>query len=178
MDLYKKRPAPIVSIVGKSNSGKTTLLEKLIIELKSRGRKVGIIKHYAHNGIEVDKPGKDTWRFARMGADAVALVSAQKMFLLRKDDSEMSLMTAAEMLGSVDIILTEGYRWEKMPKIEIVRKANDIELYCSSEELIAVVSDVHFDVQVPCFGLNDINEWSDLIEEQLEKSRVNSENER
>ncbi len=169
------RSVPVVSIVGRSNSGKTTLVEKLICELKKRGKKVGTIKHHAHNDMEVDKPGKDTWRFTQAGANAVALISSHKMFLLRSDDSEMPLRAAVEMLGQVDVVLTEGYRWEEMPKVEVIREANDAELLCSPDELIAIVSDIRFDVGIPCFKLDDISELSNLIEKQIERLRTSGE---
>jgi molybdopterin-guanine dinucleotide biosynthesis protein MobB len=73
---------PIVSIVGRTNSGKTTLIEKLIPELKKRGYKVGVIKHTKHQ-FEIDHPGKDTWRMTKAGADTVVIVSDKKLAMIR-----------------------------------------------------------------------------------------------
>jgi molybdopterin-guanine dinucleotide biosynthesis protein B len=165
MDL-QNTGAPIFSIIGKSNSGKTTLLEKLIAELKRRGHRVGVIKHHAHNRIQIDKRGKDTWRHAQAGADAVALVSPQKAFVLHKTEQEMPLQTVAAMLGEVDILLTEGYSWADTFKIEVVRSANGYGgPTCSPAELDALVTDRFFDTDIPCFGLEDIEELADFLEQ-------------
>jgi molybdopterin-guanine dinucleotide biosynthesis protein B len=167
MDLKKSGP-PIFSIIGKSNSGKTTLLEKLIAELKKRGYKVGVIKHHAHSGIEIDKSGKDTWRHTQAGADAVALVSPRKAFVIRTTENEMHLQKVATMLGEVDILLTEGYSWADTLKIEVVRSANNNgELTRSPAELGALVTDKSFDIDVPCFGLEEIEKLADFLEQRL-----------
>jgi molybdopterin-guanine dinucleotide biosynthesis protein B len=81
---------PVISIVGRSNCGKTTYLEKLISEMKRRGYKVGIIKHDVH-GFEIDQPGKDTWRHAQAGADVVCISSPQKMAMIKQVKQELSL---------------------------------------------------------------------------------------
>jgi molybdopterin-guanine dinucleotide biosynthesis protein B len=161
---------PIFSIIGKSNSGKTTLLEKLIAELKKRGYKVGVIKHHAHNKIEVDKRGKDTWRHTQAGADSVALVSPKKTFIVRKTENEMHLHTVAMMLGEVDVLLTEGYSWADTLKIEVVRDSNnDGKLTRSPAELGALVTDKSFDIDIPCFGLEEIEKLADFLEQRLSK---------
>ncbi|MCU0489929.1 MAG: molybdopterin-guanine dinucleotide biosynthesis protein B, partial [Anaerolineales bacterium] len=74
--------APILSIIGKSNSGKTTLLEKLIPELRQRGYRVATIKHHAHAGFEIDQPGKDTWRHAQAGSQVVVITAPDKLALI------------------------------------------------------------------------------------------------
>ena len=145
---------PIVAVVGKSDAGKTTFLEKLIKELKSRHIKVGTIKHDVH-GFDIDKPGKDTWRHAQAGADAVIISSPAKVALIKKMEEEMSLDQAAALISDMDIILTEGYKSSYKPKIEINRTAHSAELLCTPGELIAVVSDAEWQVGVPVFGLDD-----------------------
>jgi molybdopterin-guanine dinucleotide biosynthesis protein B len=157
-----KKP-PVVAIVGKSDAGKTTFLEKLIRELKVRNIKVGTIKHDAH-GFDIDKPGKDTWRHAQAGADAVAISSPSKVAVIKKVKKEMSIDQVAELISDVDIILTEGYKRSAKPKIEINRMAHGSELLCAPDELIALVSDAEWDIGVPVFDLDDASGVADLLE--------------
>jgi len=98
---------PIISIVGKSEVGKTTLLERLIAELKGRGYRIGTIKHDTH-GFEIDKPGKDSWRHARAGSDAVLISSSEKLALIKRVDRERTLDELLAYMGDVDLVLTEG----------------------------------------------------------------------
>jgi molybdopterin-guanine dinucleotide biosynthesis protein B len=153
---------PIVAVVGKSDAGKTTFLEKLIKELKVRNIKVGTIKHDAHD-FDIDKPGKDTWRHARAGADAVAISSPSKVAVIRKVEEEMSIDRVAELIGDVDIVLAEGYKRSAKPKIEINRMAHSSELLCAPEELVALVSDAEWDIGVPVFGLDDASGVADVL---------------
>ena len=158
---------PFVSIVGKSNVGKTTFLEKLIRELKGRGYRVAIIKHDCHE-FDIDHPGKDTWRMAKAGSDVVVISSPNKMAIIKRTDQEFSLdQLEAQIMGGVDIILTEGYKRGDKPKIEISRKAVGNQLLCSKEELLAVVTDQHFDIDVPYFGLDDACGVADYLAEHV-----------
>ena len=156
---------PIVAVVGKSDAGKTTFLEKLIKELKRRNIKVGTIKHDVH-GFEIDKPGKDTWRHSQAGADAVIISSPAKVALIKKVEEEMSLDQAAELINDMDIILTEGYKRSDKPKIEINRSAHSAELLCAPGELIALVSDAEWQVGVPVFDLDDAPGVAGLLQEK------------
>lgn len=157
----------IIAITGKSGSGKTTLMEKLIPELRRRGLRAGTIKHHVHEGFEIDYPGKDTWRHAQAGSECVVLASPTKVAMIRRVERELSLdEVAAEMLA-VDIILAEGYHWSEKPKIEVVRKAHSRELRCDPQELLAIVTDLDFDLDVPCFGLEDAAGLADLIHERF-----------
>ncbi len=157
----------IISIVGKSKSGKTTLLEKLIPELKRRGYRVGTIKHHKHSEFEVDKPGKDTWRHARAGAHGVALVAPGKMFLVRETEGEIPLEEVAAMMGPVDILLTEGFRWAATPKIEIVRNTDGEPPLCSPTEVLAFVTDQPPGGDALCIGLDEVEKVADLIESKF-----------
>jgi molybdopterin-guanine dinucleotide biosynthesis protein B len=153
---------PVVVLAGTSGTGKTTFLAKLIRELKSRKITVGTIKHHDRD-FEIDKPGKDTWRHAQAGADAVALSSPSKVALIRKVEEELSLDQVAELIGKVDIILVEGYKRADKPKIEIHRKAHSRELLCAPEELIALVSDGEWNLTIPVFHLEDASGVADLL---------------
>lgn len=156
---------PIVAVVGYSDSGKTTFLEKLIPCLKRRGVKLAVAKHDTH-GFEMDKPGKDTWRLREAGADVVAISSPRRMAMIVSDlDREMTLEEVAELAGSmVDLVLTEGYKSSNHPKIEVFRHSQGREkLLCDPRELMAVVSDVPHPVESPQFGLEDAEGVADLL---------------
>ena len=155
---------PVVSVVGYSNSGKTTLLVKIIKELKSRGVKVATIKHH-HKDVDIDKPGKDTWRHTQAGADTVVLASPAKVAIIENTPREMSLDEITEKISGVDIIITEGFKQEKKPKIEVYRSSVHEHLITPVEELLAVASDVEF-AGIPCF---DINEPGALVELLMDK---------
>ena len=166
---------PIISVVGKSGVGKTTLLEKLIAELKRRGYRVGTIKHDAH-GFEIDKPGKDSWRHAQAGSDAVLISSPEKLALIKRLNGERSLDELLAYMGDVDLVLTEGYKSGDKPKIEVSRQARGQELLCHEEELLALVTDQPFDLDVPQFEHGDVVGLADLIEKEhlmsFKKERV------
>jgi molybdopterin-guanine dinucleotide biosynthesis protein MobB len=160
---------PVVSIVAKSGTGKTTLLEKLIAELKRRGYRVGAIKHDAHS-FDIDREGKDSWRLTRAGADTMLITSPDKLALVKqyRSDQEPSLAeSAAVYCRDVDIVLTEGFKRSSMPKIEVHRRKRSDELLCRGEEhdptLIAVASDSALEVDVPLYDINDAKGLCDLI---------------
>ncbi len=154
---------PVVSVVGRSNVGKTTFLEKLIRELKRRGHRVGTIKHYEHD-FEVDQPGKDSWRHAQAGSDVVVISSPHKLALIRRMNEELPLAEIVATMLPVDIVLTEGYKREDRPKIEVFRQALGSKLLCAQHELIAVVTDRLFAIPVPQFELDDACGVADLLE--------------
>jgi molybdopterin-guanine dinucleotide biosynthesis adapter protein len=160
---------PVISVVGKSNVGKTTLVEKLIKEIKSRGYKVATVKHDVH-GFDIDVPGKDTWRHAQAGSDIVVISSPQKLAMISKVEEELSLDQVCERISGVDLIMTEGYKRETKPKIEVFRKGVYDELLCSPDELIAIATDVEFDLGVPCYGLDDAQGLVDRIVELFLRS--------
>lgn len=162
---------PIISVVGKSNVGKTTFVEKLLPELKRRGYRVATVKHDVH-GFDMDRPGKDSWRHAQAGSDVVVVSSPQKLALLRSMDHDATLPEIGHLIGdSVDIILTEGYKREEAPKIEIHRKEVSSDLLCSARELVALVTDEKMGIAAPQFGLDDAAGVADLLEERFLSNR-------
>jgi molybdopterin-guanine dinucleotide biosynthesis protein MobB len=166
---------PVVSIVAKSGTGKTTLLEKLIGELKRRGYTVGAIKHDAHK-FEIDREGKDSWRLTQAGADTMLITSPAKVALVKqnRDGIEPPLAEAvATYCGDLDIVLTEGFKKSSMPKIEVHRRERSDRLLCRDEEhdpqLIAVASDSTLNLDVPVYDINDAVGLCDLIERRFLK---------
>jgi molybdopterin-guanine dinucleotide biosynthesis protein MobB len=160
----RTRAIPIISIVGRSGVGKTTLVEKLIGELKRRGRRVATIKHDTHT-FEIDQPGKDSWRHAQAGSDVVVIAAPERLAMIRRLDQELSLDQIASLIADVDIILTEGYKRGNAPKIEVSRRQRGSGLVSPPEELVAIASDQSYpELAVPRFELDDIVGLTDLIE--------------
>ena len=162
---------PIISIVGKSDSGKTTLIEKLVPELTRRGHRVATVKHDVH-GFEVDREGKDSWRHKKAGAHTVVISSPEKVALIRDVERDLSLGEIRDkLIRDVDLILSEGYKRDVQPKIEIFRKEKHQELLCAKEDnLIAIVTDQTFNIGVPCFDLEDMKGLSSFIEKEFLKA--------
>lgn len=155
---------PVVSFVGNSGVGKTTFLEKLIREFKSRGYRVAAIKHDAH-WFEIDYPGKDSWRLTQAGSDVTIISSQGKMALIERPVAERTLSDLVDMVKDrVDIVLTEGYRGAAASKIEVSRRAHSHVLTARLDDLIAVVTDQAFDYQVLQFGLDDADQVADFLE--------------
>lgn len=158
---------PILSIIGKSNSGKTTLLEKLIPELKRRGYRVATIKHHAHAGFEIDQPGKDTWRHAQAGSQVVVITAPDRLALIEQLERELSLDEVAARISGVDIILTEGFKSAGKPAIEVLRAGRGLERVGEPGQLVAIASDVKLEAAVPVLDLNDAAEIADFVIREL-----------
>ncbi len=151
---------PVLSIVGKSNSGKTTLVEKLIARLTAKGLRIASIKH-SHHQPEMDSPGKDSWRHKQAGAAASFLIGPQQMMMVADIEEELNPnLLASRYCDGFDLVLVEGYNTLPGAKIEVLRAARSTTLRCAPDELMAVVTDVD-DLQldlhrdVPRFGLDD-----------------------
>ena len=155
----------LISIVGKSNSGKTTLIEKLIMVLSERGYKVGTVKH-AHSRFDIDTKGKDSWRHKNAGAYATLLISDSNVALIRDDITPYTEKIEKYLDGEVDIILVEGFKKQDLPKIEIFRteSGHKYPMFLSDKNLIAFVTNSHHKAEVPTFGTEDISELVDFIE--------------
>ncbi|MFO7666543.1 MAG: molybdopterin-guanine dinucleotide biosynthesis protein B [Desulfobacterales bacterium] len=157
---------PIISIVGKSESGKTTLIEKLIRELKKRGYRIGTVKHALH-GFQIDREGKDSFRHKAAGADTVIVISPESIAMV-KNGGDGTLDSVAGYFSDIDLVITEGYKREKKPKIEVFRKERHKEPLCRDDDnLIALVTDDDIDLSVPKFELADIKGLADLIEKKF-----------
>ncbi len=157
---------PLISIIGASKSGKTTLLEKLIPELKRRGYRVATIKHHFHPGFEIDQPGKDTWRHAQAGSDQVIISAPDKIASIKHLEKELSLDDIVAQIEDVDIILTEGYKSAGKPSIEVLRQEIGLEHIADESQLIAIASDVAVPSSLPVFDINNPNPIVDFIEQR------------
>lgn len=131
---------PVVVIVGKDKSKKSCLMEALITELKARGMKVGALKYHKHGDFEIDIEGKDTWKYAKAGADTVAISSSVKFAVITKVSAEPDIDDIIETnFADCDIVLADGFTLSDKPRIIIVDRVEDIELFKHGCHVIAVV---------------------------------------
>jgi len=153
----------VICIVGRSQSGKTTLIEKLIPVIKNKGYRIGTIKH-SHHIFDFDKSGKDSWRHKDAGAETVIIASPGKIAMV-KNDHLGSLESLLDYFGDLDLVITEGYKGARQPKIEVVRAARHHDaLLREDEHLVAVVTDSDLEIELPVFGLEDVENLADFIE--------------
>ncbi len=156
----------VFGIVGMSGSGKTELLVKLIPELKSRGIEVSTIKHTHHN-VELDSPGKDSYRHRHSGAKQVMISSAKRWALVHelRETSEPTLRDLIEKFDAVDLLLVEGFKREGHKKIEVFRKNYKQELLSPGDKtILAVAGDGPIDgLKVPLIDLNNVPAIADFI---------------
>jgi molybdopterin-guanine dinucleotide biosynthesis protein B len=164
----EKRAIPVVSIVGRSSTGKTTLIERLIPILRGMGLKVATIKHM-HHGFEMDIPGKDTYRHKAAGAEIVVISSPKRIALMEDLRDELGLEEVIDRyIKDADIVVTEGYKKEDVPKIEVYKADNGIEpLWKDDRSIIAIVADRPIDLPVPVFLRDDIVGVADFIVRRL-----------
>lgn len=169
---------PLVAVVGRSESGKTLLVEQLIVEFKRRGYKIAALKHSHCGVIEIDQPGKDTWKFAQAGSDAVCISSPRKLALIKKSDHDLRIDEVLPVIGpEFDLVLVEGFKKSKLHKIEVHRKELGNDLLCSPEELSAIVTDGPLDTpladsyKVPILSWADTAAVADFIEKNFMSNR-------
>jgi len=156
----------VVSFVGRGSlSGKTTVIERVIAELKRRGRILTVVKHGIHMQVP-DKEGKDTFRFARHGADRVMMFSDDSLFMYENKPPDVEYLVGMAARG-VDIVLVEGFKAGPFRKIEVFNsRVYETPLYLEhpNPDYVALVSDKQLEVPIPCFGFEDISALCDLIE--------------
>lgn len=160
--------AAIVSFIGKSNSGKTTLLEKVISELTSRKYRIATIKHTAEEAT-LDTPGKDTWRHLRAGSKATAIGSDKRIVLIKPVKRKSTVEEMARLLGEdYDIIITEGFKQGPYPKIEVHRKEIGTPL-TDIRNLVAIATNEPLETDVRQFSIDDPISIADFIENEYIK---------
>ncbi|MCF8130392.1 MAG: molybdopterin-guanine dinucleotide biosynthesis protein B [Deltaproteobacteria bacterium] len=165
--MNKMNQPPIVSVVGYSGAGKTTLMEKLIGELTRRGYRVGSIKHDVH-GFEMDKPGKDSWRHKQAGASTTLISSPHQIGMVMDVDHDHSPDELKKFFNNVNIILTEGYKKQDRPKVEIFRSQIHHEPLCRNDDnIVAIMSDIPVDLKTRRFTLEDVGGLVDFLVERF-----------
>jgi molybdopterin-guanine dinucleotide biosynthesis protein MobB len=155
---------PVVSIVGESDTGKTSLIEKIIPELTRRGYRVATIKHHNHR-FDIDHEGKDSWRHKQAGACLTVLSSPGRVAVVEDVEKDHTIVELRDRyIHNADIILTEGFKRNSHPKIEVFRADRKKDLISRGDEnLLAVAGDEPPPVDVPCFGGHDVMGIVNLI---------------
>ncbi|MEA3309267.1 MAG: molybdopterin-guanine dinucleotide biosynthesis protein B [Chloroflexota bacterium] len=159
---------PCLGVIGRSNSGKTTLLEKLIGELTRRGYRVAVLKHTRHPGVQTDLPGKDTRRLWEAGAVHTTFLTPDRLVQTQRYAEEPQLARVLAGIRDVDLILIEGYKRSAFPKIEVVRAARDPHPLPGIAGRIAYVTDLPaLAGDLPLFELNAIEPLVAFVENYL-----------
>ncbi|MEN8892746.1 molybdopterin-guanine dinucleotide biosynthesis protein B [Planktotalea arctica] len=153
----------IYGVVGWKNAGKTGLMERLVSEISSRGFSVSTVKH-AHHSFDVDHPGKDSYRHRAAGAREVLLASRNRFALMHEleGEEEPSLSALLGMLAPVDLVLVEGYKRDKHPKIEAHRAETGNPLI-ADETVRAFAADSALERDRPVFDLDATAQIADFI---------------
>lgn len=155
---------PVIAFAAYSGAGKTTLIEKLIRELKHRGLRLAVLKHDGHS-FEIDHEGKDSQRFTKAGADITVISSAEQTAFVQQGN--FSLKEVLDMIHDVDLILVEGYKKEPLPQIGMARMAAGQGFTADLSRFEAIVTDYAVETTIPCFGFEDIKEIADFILEKM-----------
>ena len=174
------RPAPAIAFIGYQNAGKTTLVEKVIAELTTRGLRVGSVKHHGHHGFDIDVPGKDSWRHARAGSRHVGLVCETRYAEYADTDTELPLPAMLARFTDVDVVIVEGYKTAGLPNVVVARSGvdrlrqetslnlvdeNTVALACND----AMASRVH--LNLPVIDINDAVAVADAVQAWMEGIR-------
>ena len=159
----------IIAFVGRSQTGKTTLIKNLIPELIARGYKVGVIKNCAH-GFSLSPEGKDTWQFIQAGAEGVTMRGPDRLAWLEKTQKANNSLKkiANNLFANYDLVLVEGGHQEMdIAKIVVLRKGISEDIICSQDEVIAVVSDGGEIAGKPVFHPTDISQIASFLEKGI-----------
>ena len=154
----------VYGVIGWKNSGKTSLMERLVAEITGRGFSVSTVKH-VHHTVDLDQPGKDTFRHRQAGAREVVLASADRLaILVEHRGPEPELPAVLARMAPVDLVLVEGYKRDAHPKVEVWRAETGHPLIQPGDSLVrAVATDAALTLPVPVLDLNDTAAVADFI---------------
>ena len=156
--------ATIISIAGKQNAGKTTLIKDLIPKLKEHGYRVGTLK-YNIRKFDIDHEGKDTYKYSSSGADSVAISTQSEFVVMKKTAKPLTLQEIIEAhFSDVDVVLVEGYREDGYPRVRIIDPQDTNAVKTDSENELLLVNEK---TENSCFSINGINRARDFIEKSL-----------
>lgn len=163
----------VMQLVGFSDSGKTTLLTKLIPLLQGEGLRVGVIKHDGGHDFELDQPGKDTWRYREAGASLVAISSQTKTAIIEQQPLPLEQLVERMAQAGADLVLVEGFKQAGYPKLLLVRKQEDRELLDTLANVAAIVSWGELEhAALPVFPLDDAEAIASFIKQRSGESRT------
>jgi molybdopterin-guanine dinucleotide biosynthesis adapter protein len=154
----------VYGVIGWKNSGKTSLMERLVSEISERGFSVSTVKH-VHHTVDLDQPGKDTYRHRQAGAREVVLASADRLaIMVEHRGPEPELPAVLARMAPVDLILVEGYKRDAHPKVEVWREETGHPLIQPGDPLVrAVATDASLSLPVPVLDLNDTRAVANFI---------------
>ncbi|HEV7393544.1 MAG TPA: molybdopterin-guanine dinucleotide biosynthesis protein B [Burkholderiales bacterium] len=159
----------IFGFAGYSGSGKTTLIEKLIPIFTARGLSVSLIKH-AHHTFDVDQPGKDSYRHRKAGCTEVLVTSSRRWALVHelRGAPEPTLAEQVKRVSPCDLLLVEGYKRERIPKLEVYRgTTGEPLLHPHDESVVAIATDTRVNTTLPQFDLNAPEQVADFVLQHL-----------
>jgi len=160
---------PTFSLVGRSNSGKTTLIEKLVHHFKERGYRVAVIKH-THHDFSFDKKGKDSYRHREAGADAVIITNDHKIGMTADLPEALTPLEAgtAFLPSHINLVIIEGFKDLDIPKLEIIGDSEEPPLFLSGLNGVrALISDQEIKSKLPLYKRNDVAGISEFIEKEF-----------
>lgn len=170
----------VFGIIGWKNSGKTTLITKIIKELTTRDLSVATIKH-AHHEFDIDQPGKDSFQHRQAGANQVLVASHKRWALMHEitdNEQEPALETLLAKLDPVDIVIVEGFKFSDHPKLAVMREENNLDpLPDKAQPIVAIATDSNITAQQyncsgPVFSLSDISTICDFIIQHCQSSTL------
>lgn len=167
-------PMKIIGIAGYSGSGKTTLIEKVIPVLVREGLRVSLIKH-AHHEFDLDQPGKDSYRHRHAGCSEVLISSSKRWALMHelRGAEEPSLQDQLLHLSLCDLVIVEGYKSERIPKVEVHRRAGHTPLlHPEDSQVVAVATDEPLDTKLPQLDVDDAEAVARFIVQYLGLNRA------
>jgi molybdopterin-guanine dinucleotide biosynthesis protein B len=160
----------LFGFAGWSGSGKTTLIERLIPQLIARGNTVSLIKH-AHHDFDIDQPGKDSWRHRQAGCREVLITSDVRWALMHelRDSAELTLIEAIARMAPCDLLLVEGFKTARIPKLEVWREDNGKPLlHPGDPNIVAMATDrpERVEALIPVFALGDLDAIATLVQDR------------
>jgi len=163
----------VYGVIGWKNAGKTSLMERLVAEITGRGFSVSTVKH-VHHDVDLDHPGKDSYRHRAAGASEVVLASAHRFALMREHRGpEPELPEVLARLAPVDLVLVEGYKRDAHRKVEVFRRETGHSLIQPDDPLVrAVATDTALDLPVPVLDLNTPGQVADFILAEVGLARI------
>jgi len=158
----------IITVTGRSNSGKTTLVEKLIREFNDQGMKISSIKSIRHD-FDIDHPGKDSFRHKNAGAHSSAITNGKVFAVVSDNEEKLTPVDLAEKyFNDSDLVIIEGYKEGNTVKIEVIGDSKEEPLFLSGVDNIrAIVTDKDITAELPVFKRNDASGVAAWIGEMI-----------
>lgn len=156
-------------MIGRKGSGKSEILEVLIVLLKEKGHRVGVIKHLASDDIEIDQPEKDTFRYRQSGAETVMLAGRKRLAVFSNLPAEIPVEELLLRFEGCDLVFLEGFFSNSVPKIEVWRQSLGKPLSGGMENIFALCSEDPIEINVPHFSSHELPSLADFIEKKLIK---------